>query len=184
MPDGSCAALFPGDGRLPPAGRVAGWDGTLPALGRAAPDAGSCLGRETEPEEGRETFPVLGRLAGRETAPVDGRAEPPPDARELDARELDARELDARELARDEPPAEEREKLPPPPPPPPRPPPPPPRPPPRASAMGIVCITRARIATNVELNANFGRMALFSFHAADFDAADGGLRIAIERAVA
>lgn len=57
MPEGSCEALFPNDGRPPAAGRVAGDAGTRPLLGR-----------ETEPVDGRETLPV----EGRETERLDG----------------------------------------------------------------------------------------------------------------
>jgi hypothetical protein len=79
MPDGSCAALFPNEGRSLPLGRVDGDEGTLPPLGRDAPEAGSWDGLEPEPVDGRETFPV----EGRDTLPDDGRETEPLEGREL-----------------------------------------------------------------------------------------------------
>lgn len=86
MPEGNCEALFPSDGRSTPVGRLAGDEGTRPALGRDAPPVdGSCEDRDTEPVEGRVillvegrvVLPVEGRLTllveGREGLPVDGR---------------------------------------------------------------------------------------------------------------
>lgn len=77
MPEGSCEALFPEDGRFTPEGSVPGEVGTRPPLGRDATDEGSCDGREIEPVDGREALPVegreAGREAGRETELVEGR---------------------------------------------------------------------------------------------------------------
>lgn len=62
------------EGRSLEGGRV-GLDGSRPALGRDAEDAGSCEGREPAALEGRDTLPVDGRLVGRELEliPLEGR---------------------------------------------------------------------------------------------------------------
>lgn len=133
MPEGSCDAPPPTDGRVPADGSLLdGLVGTLPALGREAPVDGCWAGRVAAPDDGRDTLPV----EGREAALLEGR-----DRLELDERDgvedLEGEEREIDELPRDELPLE-REKLPPPPPPrAPPPPPPPPRPPPRPSAMGV-----------------------------------------------
>ncbi|MEO7099530.1 MAG: hypothetical protein ABI162_09235 [Luteolibacter sp.] len=80
MPEGSCEAPTPEDGRFVPDGGfldgvLDGDDGTRPP---PVPDEGRWAGRAAEPEDGRDALPV----DGREAAPEDGRDEDPLDGRE------------------------------------------------------------------------------------------------------
>ncbi|MES2657535.1 MAG: hypothetical protein V4689_02900 [Verrucomicrobiota bacterium] len=75
MPEGSCEAPLPNDGRLPPDGSLLdgvrdGVEGTRPALGREAPVEGLWAGRVAAPVDGREELPA------------DGRDDEPPEGRE------------------------------------------------------------------------------------------------------